>query len=74
MSYVDVSAIDILLISSLDDILVLPFLCQHPEFRALIYATQPVKELGKALAQEFQKLVSTRDRQIPAVNAETATN
>ncbi|ESO02665.1 hypothetical protein HELRODRAFT_161956 [Helobdella robusta] len=51
----DVSMIDVVLISNFNYILGLPYVTEHPDFRGVVYATEPTTQFGKLLMEEYTK-------------------
>lgn len=44
---VDFSQVDVILISNYMNMLALPYVTEHTEFKGVIYATEPTKQIGK---------------------------
>ena len=50
---VDVSQVDVLLISNAFNMLALPFLTEYTDFRGIIYATEPTVQIGRHMMKEL---------------------
>ncbi|KAL4478251.1 hypothetical protein ABPG72_016563 [Tetrahymena utriculariae] len=64
LNNIDQNSIDFILITSIDDIFLLPFLFQQNKLKAKVYATVPVAQIGQHVLQEYYKLVQNRNRNI----------
>lgn len=59
---VDVNSIDFILLSSIEDVFLLPYLLRNKKMRARVFATVPVAQVGYYAVLEFLKLVNARNR------------
>jgi len=62
--YLDFSSIDYILISTIDELLLLPFiLSSNKKFKGTIYSTLPTKQAGFSHLHEFYNMISMRNKQ-----------
>lgn len=58
-SSVDISEIDVILVSNSSSILALPFFTEHPDFHGNVYATEPSVNIGKFFMEELVEFVNS---------------
>ena len=56
---IDISEIDVILVSNSGSILALPFFTENPSFNGIVYATEPVINIGKFFMEELVDFVQS---------------
>lgn len=56
-SSIDISEIDVILVSNSSSILALPFFTEHPDFNGNVYATEPTVNIGRFFMEELVEFV-----------------
>ncbi|CAG7668628.1 unnamed protein product [Allacma fusca] len=56
-SSVDISEIDVILVSNSFSILALPFFTEHPNFHGSVYATEPTVNIGRFFMEELVEFI-----------------
>ena len=56
LNMVDVKDIDVVLVSNYTSVCALPFICCHPEFKGMVFITEPLQQIGKFLCAELVEM------------------
>lgn len=67
LNNLDFNSIDFILLTSIDDLFLLPFLCHSPKMKARIFSTTPVSQIGYHAIIEFYRLVCERNRHVDSL-------
>ena len=62
--YLDFTSIDYILVSSMDELFLIPFILCNKKFKGQIFTTLPIKQAGFSLLKEFYNLINIRNKQI----------
>lgn len=61
--YLDVSSIEYILISSIDELFMVPFLLSNKKFKGTVYTTVPIKQTGYHIIKEFYNMINFHNQQ-----------
>jgi len=59
---IDLSQVDYILLTNLENLLALPYLTEYTKFKGKVYATLPIVQISLYLLIEFQELVELRNK------------
>ena len=63
LTYLDLSSIDYILISSMEELFLIPFILSNKKFKGQVFTTLPIKQAGFSLLKEFYNLINIRNKQ-----------